>query len=55
MATKEQQIVQDIKTLMEGWNKIEAKAKQEFPFATSEELYHITKGAMDYSLGLDKK
>ncbi len=40
----------DIKTLMEGWNKIESAAKAQFPKATKEELYQICKGAMDRAM-----
>ena len=38
--------------MMAAWNKIEAKAKIEFPNATSEELYQICKSAMNYALGV---
>ena len=39
-------LAQDLKTAMDGWNKIEAAAKQQFPKATKEEIYQITKRAM---------
>ncbi len=39
-----------LKEMMAGWNKIEAKAKAEFPNATKEELYNICKDAMNYAL-----
>lgn len=42
----------DLAEMMAGWNKIEAAAKAQFPNATKEELYEITKGAMNHALGL---
>lgn len=45
-------ITEAIKELMNGWNTIEKAAKEQFPKATNDEIYHITAGAMDYSLGL---
>lgn len=41
-----------LKEMMEGWNKIMAAARQQFPNATEEELYQIAKGAMNYALGI---
>lgn len=43
-------IAEDLKKLMDGWNTIEEAAKKEFPNATKDELYEITKGAMDFAL-----
>lgn len=40
----------DIAEIMFGWNKIERAAKRRFPHANKEELYEITKGAMNYAL-----
>lgn len=39
-------VAQDIKTAMDGWEKIEAAAKSEFPNASKEEIYQLTKSAM---------
>ena len=39
-------MAQDIKTAMDGWEKIEAAAKSEFPNASKEEIYQLTKSAM---------
>jgi hypothetical protein len=39
-------LAQDLKTAMAGWHKIEAAAKKQFPKATKEEIYQITKRAM---------
>jgi hypothetical protein len=49
MSNYEAQVVNDIRELMAGWNKIEAAAKAQFPSANKEELYAICKGAMDYA------
>jgi len=38
--------------MMEAWNKIQKAARQQFPNATEEELYEITKDAMNHALGL---
>lgn len=43
---------QALKAAMAGWNTIEAKAKQQFPNATQEELYQICKDAMKHALGI---
>lgn len=53
--TTDGQIVKDIKTLMDGWNTIEAAAKAQFKGASKSEIYDITKGAMDHALGWGKK
>lgn len=42
----------DIAGLMAGWNKIAAAAEAQFPTASEEELYQITKGAMNHALKL---
>ena len=42
----------DLAEMMAGWNKIESAAKAQFPNATKEELYEITKSAMNHALGL---
>jgi len=38
--------------MMTVWNRISSAAKDQFPSASAEELYQITKGAMNSSLGL---
>lgn len=43
---------EDLKEMMNGWNKIMAAAKVQFPKATEEELYQIAKGAMNHALGI---
>lgn len=43
---------QDMKEMMDGWDKIMAAAKAQFPGATEEELYQIAKGAMNHALGI---
>ena len=45
-------LAEDLKEMMEGWNKIEAAAKQQFPNATKAELYEICKGAMNHAIGI---
>lgn len=42
----------DLAEMMAAWNKIESAAKAQFPHATPEEVYEITKGAMNHSLGI---
>jgi len=44
-------IQQDLKTLMDGWNVIEAAAKKEYPTASTAELFQISKSAMNQALG----
>jgi len=39
-----------LQEMMDGWNKIMAAARREFPTATEEELYHIAAGAMKHAL-----
>jgi hypothetical protein len=41
---------QDLQELMNGWNKIMAAARQQFPAATEEELFQIAKSAMNHAL-----
>ena len=41
-----------LKEMMDGWNKIMAAAREQFPTATEEELYQIAKGAMNHALGI---
>ena len=43
---------QDLQEMMNGWNKIVAAARQQFPAASEEEIYQITKGAMQHTLGI---
>ena len=43
---------QDFKELMDGFNKIEAAAKKQFPLASTEEIYAITSSALNRSLNL---
>ncbi|UOF80938.1 hypothetical protein [Caudoviricetes sp.] len=45
-------IAQDLKEMMNGWNKIEAAARKQFPNASAEEIYQITSGAMKQALGI---
>lgn len=42
----------DLKEMMAAWNTIEAAAKSQFPNATAEEIYQITKGAMNRALNI---
>jgi formiminotetrahydrofolate cyclodeaminase len=44
-------IAQALQEMMEAWNKIMAAAKIKFPKATDEELYQISKVAMNHALG----
>lgn len=48
---KQMTTAEAIKEMMEGWNKIMEAARQQFPGASEEELYQITKGAMNHALG----
>jgi len=41
-----------MKEMMEGWNKIMAAAREQFPEASEDELYQIAKGAMNHALGI---
>jgi len=45
---------QDIKEMMDGWDKIEAKAKANFPKASKEELFKICSSAMNFAIGVSK-
>ena len=45
----------DLVELMNAWTMIEREAKEWFPKASKEEIYKITKGAMDHALGFDKR
>ena len=38
--------------MIDGWNTIMAAARQQFPAATEEELYQISKGAMQHALAM---
>lgn len=51
-SNKPKTLAADIATMMDGWNKIEAAAKAQFPNAEKAELYKICKGAMKHALGL---
>lgn len=42
----------DFRSMLNGWTKIEAAARTQFPQATEEQLYEICKGAMRRALGL---
>lgn len=44
-----------IKEMLTAWTKIESKAKQQFPTASSEELYQICKSAMNHALKIKAK
>ena len=50
MAAGDMTTPEAIAKMMEAWNKIEAQAKKQFPNASKEELYRITKDAMNYAL-----
>jgi len=41
-----------IAEMMSAWNKVEAAAREQFPSASDEEIYQITKGAMNEWLNL---
>jgi len=41
--------------LMEAWTTIEASARAEFPGASEEQIYQITKGAMNHALRIDAR
>lgn len=43
---------QDLAEMMAAWNKIMAAARAQFPTASEEELFAITKDAMNHSLKL---
>ena len=42
----------DIAEMMRVWNSIIAKVRATFPRASEEEVYQISKGAMNKSLGI---
>lgn len=44
--------VKAIEEMMNVWNKTIAAAKAAYPNATEEEIYQITKSAMNKSLGM---
>ena len=46
---------EDVAELMRGWNTIENKARQEFPGADDDTIYHITSIAMNHTLGINSK
>ena len=50
MAAGELTTAEAIAKMMEAWNKIEAQAKKQFPNASKEELYRITKSAFASAL-----
>lgn len=50
MAASDMTTPEAIAKMMEAWNKIEAQAKKQFPNASKEELYRITKSAMESAL-----
>jgi len=50
MAAGDMTTPEAIAKMMEAWNKIEAQAKKQFPNASKEELYRITKSAMESAL-----
>ena len=50
--TNSNETVEALREMMNGWNKIMAKAKAQFPNATGDELYQIAKGAMNHALGI---
>lgn len=50
MAASDMTTPEAIAKMMEAWNKIEAQAKKQFPNASKEELYRITKSAMQSAL-----
>jgi len=50
MAAGELTTAEAIAKMMEAWNKIEAQAKKQFPNASKEELYRITKSAFESAL-----
>ena len=50
MGANEMSTPEAIAKMMEAWNKIEAQAKKQFPNASKEEIYRITKDAMNHAL-----
>jgi len=50
MAASDMTTPEAIAKMMEAWNKIEAQAKKQFPNASKEELYRITKSAFESAL-----
>ena len=51
-ANNDKNLAQDIQEMMNAWNKIQAAARAQFPKASEEQIYQLTAGAMNYSLGL---
>lgn len=47
---KQATLAQDIGAMMTGWNQIETRAREQFPNATKEELYAITRDAMNHAI-----
>lgn len=45
----EQQVVQDIKNLMAGWDHIMSQARKQFPKANHDELVRIARSAMNHA------
>jgi hypothetical protein len=42
----------DLREMLANWNKIEAAARTRYPNASEKEIYRLTSGAMNHSLGL---
>jgi len=40
----------DIAEMMNAWNKVQAAARKQFPDASEEEIYQITKDTMNAAL-----
>jgi len=52
MNIKATNAAQDIQEMMNGWNKIEAAARAQFPSATDDELFQLASGAMKNAMGM---
>lgn len=46
------EFAKDLLEMINGWNLIEKRAREQFPNATDEEIYQITNSTFRYSLGL---
>ena len=55
MGNSNEELKNDLKLLMDGWNKIQDAATNQFPDATKNEIYTLTKGAMEHALGMNRK
>ena len=42
-----------IREMLAAWTKIEAAAREQFPAATTEEIYQIVAGAMSKAVGIE--